>query len=72
MAEDLPEDLGVAPPKADELEAAVPPAKGRKTKKASPKNGGMSDLMKELWEAAVTLRGSIEPADYNHSMHLKL
>ena len=29
----------------------------------APTNG-ISDLMDELWEAAVTLRGSIEPADY--------
>src|SRR3954454_1243530 len=33
------------------------------------RNGGRaatshSDLLKELWEAAVRLRGSIEPADY--------
>ena len=27
-------------------------------------NGGIAELMKELWQAAVTLRGSIEPADY--------
>ena len=27
-------------------------------------NGGLSELMKELWEAAVALRGTIEPADY--------
>jgi type I restriction enzyme M protein len=27
-------------------------------------NGGFSELMKELWEAAVALRGTIEPADY--------
>lgn len=26
--------------------------------------GGFSELMKELWEAAVALRGTIEPADY--------
>src|SRR2546423_10036865 len=31
--------------------------------RSSPKNGH-SDLLKELWEAAVRLRGSIEPADY--------
>ena len=27
-------------------------------------NGGVAELMKELWEAAVALRGNIEPADY--------
>ncbi len=27
-------------------------------------NGGMAELMRELWDAAVNLRGSIEPADY--------
>jgi type I restriction enzyme M protein len=27
-------------------------------------NGGISELLKELWQAAVNLRGSIEPADY--------
>jgi type I restriction enzyme M protein len=30
----------------------------------SYKNGGVSELLKELWNAAVALRGSIEPADY--------
>ena len=27
-------------------------------------NGGASELLKELWNAAVALRGSIEPSDY--------
>ena len=27
-------------------------------------NGGLAELLKELWNAAVALRGSIEPADY--------
>jgi len=27
-------------------------------------NGGLSELLKELWNAAVALRGSIEPSDY--------
>jgi type I restriction-modification system DNA methylase subunit len=27
-------------------------------------NGSITTLTKELWQAAVTLRGSIEPADY--------
>jgi type I restriction enzyme M protein len=29
-----------------------------------PAGNGMAALVKELWQAAVTLRGSIEPADY--------
>jgi type I restriction enzyme M protein len=37
----------------------------RKTKAADRRNGnGIMDLTKELWQAAVNLRGSIEPADY--------
>jgi type I restriction enzyme M protein len=37
----------------------------RATRKPKPTTGnGHSDLLKELWEAAVRLRGSIEPADY--------
>lgn len=39
------------------------PKKSRK-KKESPKSEGISDLVKELWQAAVNLRGSIEPPDY--------
>ena len=35
-----------------------------KRKKIYKKNGAGSDLFKELWNAAVALRGSIEPADY--------
>jgi type I restriction enzyme M protein len=35
-----------------------------KRKKVYKKNGAGSDLFKELWNAAVALRGSIEPADY--------
>src|SRR5947207_11900393 len=27
-------------------------------------NGGIAELLKELWNAAVALRGNIEPADY--------
>src|SRR5881397_2526246 len=27
-------------------------------------NGGLRELFRELWNTAVTLRGSIEPADY--------
>src|SRR5687767_15343555 len=33
-------------------------------KKKVAGNGGIQDLLKELWQAAVNLRGSIEPADY--------
>jgi type I restriction enzyme M protein len=36
----------------------------RKRGKARPPANGTSDLIKELWQAAVNLRGSIEPADY--------
>jgi len=39
--------------------------KGTTTKKiASNAGNGVMDVIKELWQAAVTLRGSIEPADY--------
>src|SRR5437667_11497359 len=27
-------------------------------------NGGVAELLKELWNAAVALRGNIEPSDY--------
>jgi len=37
--------------------------KASKKTEAAKKNG-ISDLLKELWQAAVNLRGSIEPADY--------
>lgn len=33
-------------------------------KKSAAGNNTVADLMKELWQAAVSLRGSIEPADY--------
>src|SRR5687767_2281060 len=33
-------------------------------KKKVAGNGGIQELLKELWNAAVALRGSIEPADY--------
>lgn len=38
----------------------------KKTAAASekPPGGSLKDLLKELWEAAVNLHGSIEPADY--------
>ena len=38
----------------------------RKRKEAAEGNGngGLAELTRELWQAAVNLRGSIEPADY--------
>ena len=36
----------------------------RKSKTPRPNGGGHADLIRQLWEAAVHLRGSIEPADY--------
>ncbi|MFX0199059.1 MAG: N-6 DNA methylase [Candidatus Hodarchaeota archaeon] len=36
----------------------------RTKKKNEKKSNGISDLMKELWQAAVNMRGPIEPADY--------
>lgn len=36
----------------------------KKAKKTEKKTNGISDFIKELWQAAVNLRGSIEPADY--------
>ncbi|OFZ89175.1 MAG: hypothetical protein A2V78_15990 [Betaproteobacteria bacterium RBG_16_64_18] len=35
-----------------------------KVDKSGPQQSGLVALTKELWQAAVTLRGSIEPADY--------
>lgn len=40
----------------------MPPRK--KKHEATTNGNGIVDLTKELWQAAVTLRGSIEPADY--------
>lgn len=40
----------------------MPPKK--KKHEAATNGNGIVDLTKELWQAAVTLRGSIEPADY--------
>jgi type I restriction enzyme M protein len=41
------------------------PPKKKKNEGTTNKNGnGIVDLTKELWQAAVKLRGSIEPADY--------
>jgi type I restriction enzyme M protein len=38
--------------------------RGGKGKKTENGNGGIRELLRELWEAAVALRGTIEPADY--------
>ena len=43
----------------------MPPRKKKSEYKTSTNNNGsIPELMKELWQAAVNLRGSIEPADY--------
>lgn len=42
----------------------VPPRKKSTPEPTPSTNGSIIDLTKELWEAAVQLRGSIEPADY--------
>jgi hypothetical protein len=39
-------------------------ARTRTTKPTYTTNGSVAGLMKELWQAAVNLRGAIEPADY--------
>ena len=40
-------------------------AKVKKSKPATQSNGnGIAALTAQLWQAAVNLRGSIEPADY--------
>lgn len=39
-------------------------SKKSKDTNQNPENGGIAELMKELWQAAVNLRGAIEPADY--------
>src|SRR5438445_13494493 len=38
--------------------------KASKTPQPSADGNGVMDLVKQLWQAAVNLRGSIEPADY--------
>lgn len=40
------------------------PAKSDKSTATKPANNSLVDLTKDLWQAAVTLRGSIEPSDY--------
>ena len=42
----------------------MPPRKKKAEYKTSNNNGSIPELLKELWQAAVNLRGSIEPADY--------
>jgi type I restriction enzyme M protein len=57
-AEDVSEPGPVAEPEKPKR------GKGKKASRNGTGNGGIMDLVKELWQAAVTLRGSIEPADY--------
>jgi len=40
------------------------PRTSKKKPKYQTNGGGISALIKELWQAAVNLRGSVEPADY--------
>jgi type I restriction enzyme M protein len=42
----------------------MPGGKRQKTYQVKPQNGNITDVLKELWQAAVNLRGSIEPSDY--------
>jgi len=42
----------------------MPPRKKKSEATTKGNGNGIVDLTKELWQAAVTLRGSIEPADY--------
>ncbi len=46
--------------------ARKPTSKKGKAQSAnpSPDSNGVMELVKQLWQAAVNLRGSIEPADY--------
>jgi type I restriction enzyme M protein len=44
--------------------AKRPGKRGGKKAATAAKGGGQADLIRELWQAAVALRGSIEPADY--------
>src|SRR6476660_1602329 len=55
-ANDEPETRRMArKPKKQQAETFAPSANG---------SNGIQSLTKELWQAAVNLRGSIEPADY--------
>src|SRR6476659_6835510 len=38
--------------------------KAARASQPASNGGGIAELVKELWEAAVALRGTIEPADY--------
>ncbi len=40
------------------------PRNSKKKPEYQTNGGGISALIKELWQAAVNLRGSVEPADY--------
>ena len=41
------------------------PSRTKKSQyKTSNNNGSIPELLRELWQAAVNLRGAIEPADY--------
>jgi type I restriction enzyme M protein len=42
----------------------MPGGKRQKNYKVGSQNGNITDVLKELWQAAVNLRGSIEPSDY--------
>jgi type I restriction enzyme M protein len=40
------------------------PPRAKKKPEYQTNGGGITALIKELWQAAVNLRGSVEPADY--------
>lgn len=65
---DLPTSAAQAPDEeAGDASQECQPAQGRRRGAGSAQKqptGGIVELTKELWQAAVTLRGSIEPADY--------
>src|SRR5215212_6426673 len=42
----------------------MPKGTKKATYQATPTNGNITDVLKQLWQAAVNLRGAIEPADY--------
>ena len=42
----------------------MPKGAKKVTYQTSTENGNITDVLKQLWQAAVNLRGSIEPADY--------
>ena len=42
----------------------MPRGAKKSTYQATSTNGNITDVLKQLWQAAVNLRGSIEPADY--------